>query len=106
AAGAGPALGNLAGRPQPLLPCEVGAGSLASELAGHAAAEARRPGLAVSVDLDVKPRGQRVHDRGADAVQAAGGGVGAAAELAARVQPRHDELDAGELSLPLVVHRD
>jgi len=39
-------------------------------------------------------------------VQAAGGGVGAAAELAARVQPGHDQLDAGELGLPLGVDRD
>ena len=45
--------------------------------------------LPVPVDLDVEPGGERVHDRRADAVQAAGGGVGAAAELAARVQPGH-----------------
>ena len=76
------------------------------ELAGDAAAEAGRPGVAVPVHLDVQPRGQRVHHGRADAVQAAGGGVGAAAELAARVQPGHDELDAGQLGLALVVDRD
>ena len=39
-------------------------------------------------------------------MQPAGGGVGAAAELAARVQPGHHQLDAGQLGLALVVDRD
>ena len=44
--------------------------------------------------------------RGADAVQAAGRGVGAAAELAAGVQLGHDDLDAGQAGLRLDVDRD
>src|SRR5690606_19890651 len=53
-----------------------------------------------------EPGGERVHHGGADAVQAAGRGVGAAAELAARVQLGVDELDAGEAALGLDVDRD
>ena len=47
-----------------------------------------------AVDLDVEPRRQRVDHRGADAVQAAGGDVRAAAELAAGVELGEDHLDA------------
>ena len=59
-----------------------------------------------AVDVDVEPGGQRVDDRGADAVQAAGGDVGAAAELAAGVQLGEDHLDAGQAGLGLLVDRD
>ena len=59
-----------------------------------------------AVDLDVEPRGERVDDRGADAVQAAGRGVRAAAELAAGVQLGEDHLDAGQAGLGLLVDRD
>ena len=59
-----------------------------------AAVERHRPGLAVAVDLDVEPLGERVDDRGADAVQTAGRRVRAAAELAAGVQLGEDDLDA------------
>ena len=76
------------------------------EDAGLAAAEAHRVGLAAAVDLDVEPRGERVDHRGADAVQAAGGGVGAAAELAAGVQLGEDHLDAGQPGARLDVDRD
>ena len=58
------------------------------------------------VDLDVEPGGQRVDHRGADAVQAAGGDVRAAAELAAGVQLGDDHLDAGQPGLGLLVDRD
>ena len=61
----------------------------------------RRP-----VDVDVHPRGQRVDDREADAVQAAGGDVRAAAELAAGVQLGRHHLDAGQPGLGLLVGRD
>jgi hypothetical protein len=37
--------------------------------------------------------GQRVDDRDADAVQAAGGGIGLAGELAAGVQRGHDDFE-------------
>ena len=80
---------------------ELGVRAGPGELAGDAAAEAGRPGPPVPVHLDVQPRGQRVDHRGAHAVQAAGGRVRAAAELAAGVQPGHDQLDAGQLGLPL-----
>ena len=85
---------------------EVGRRAGPGELAGDAAAEAGRPGPALPVHLYVQPRGQRVDHRRAHAVQPAGGGVGAAAELAARVQPGHDQLHAGQLGLALDVDRD
>ena len=62
--------------------------------------------LAAAVDLDVEARRQRVDDGGADAVQPAGGGVRAAAELAAGVQPGQHDLDAGQTGLRLDVDRD
>ena len=49
--------------------------------------------VAQLVDLDVEPGRQGVDDRGADAVQATGHLVAAAAELAAGVQLGEDELD-------------
>ena len=91
---------------QPRLPGEVRVRAGPGELAGDAAAEAGRPGVSLPVHLDVQPRGQRVDDRGADAVQAARGRIRAAAELAARVQPGHHQLHAGELGLALDVDRD
>ena len=83
----------------------LGAGDV-GEGARLAAPEAHRVGLAPAVDLDVEARGQRVDDRGADAVEAAGGGVGAAAELPAGVEARVDELDAGEAGARLDVDGD
>ena len=65
------------------------------------------PLAAVAVDLEVEPARQRVHDRHADAVQAAGDLVALAAELAAGVQ--HGEHDLGRrlaLVLGVVVDRD
>ena len=58
--------------------------------------------LAVAVDLDDQPLGQRVHDRDADAVEAARHLVAAAAELAAGVE--HGEHDLGR-ALALVLPR-
>ena len=66
------------------------------ELAGFAAAEAHFVGLPAAVDLDVEAGGEGVDDGGADAVEASGGRVGAAAELAARVELGVDDLDAGQ----------
>ena len=91
---------------QPRLPGEVRVRAGPGELAGDAAAEASCPGVPLPVHLDVQPRGQRVDDRGTDAVQPAGCRVRAAAELAARVQPGHHQLHAGELGLALDVDRD
>ena len=62
--------------------------------------------MSLPVHLYVQPRGQRVDHRGTDAVQAAGSGVRAAAELPARVQPGHDQLHAAELGLAFRVDRD
>src|SRR4029078_11346982 len=74
--GGEPALGGLGG---------PGAGDV-GERARLAAPEAHRVGLPAAVDLDVEARGERVDDRGADAVQTAGCRVGATAELPARVE--------------------
>ena len=76
------------------------------EDAGLAAVERHRPGLAVAVDLDVETLGERVDDGGADAVQSAGRRVRPRAELAAGVQLREHDLDAGEPGLRLDVDRD
>ncbi|GAA3054311.1 hypothetical protein GCM10020000_40500 [Streptomyces olivoverticillatus] len=51
------------------------------------------PAEAVALDLDSDARRQGVDDRNADAVQTAGDGVAAAAELAARVQHGEHDLD-------------
>ena len=59
----------------------------------HAALEALVPVEAVDIDVELEPFGQRVDDRDADAVQAAGHLVAGAAELAAGVQ--HGEHDLG-----------
>lgn len=59
------------------------------------------PAVAVGLDLDRDLGRQGVHDGHADAVQTAGDGVAAAAELAARVQDRQDDLDG---RLPLGRH--
>src|SRR5699024_862997 len=58
------------------------------------------------VDVDVHPGRQRVDDRESDAVQAAGGDVRAAAELAAGVQLGGDHLDARKAGAGLLVGRD
>jgi len=85
---------------------ELGARAVAAELPGHAAPEARRPGVPFPVHLDVQPGGQRVDNARPDPVQAAGGGIRATAELPARVQPCHDQFDAAQLGLALGVHRN
>ena len=84
--------------------CRVG--TVAGEDAGRPAPEGhpllgRRP-----VDVDVEPRRQRVDHGRPDAVQAAGGDVGAAAELPAGVQLGEDHLDAGQAGPRLLVDRD
>ena len=66
-----------------------------------AAGELLAEDLAVALDLDVEPLGERVDDRDADAVQAAGDLVAVAAELAAGVELRQHDRHGGE---PLVLH--
>ena len=73
---------------------------------GVAALEALAVQAAVLPHLDFQPRGQRVDDRSADAVQAAGNLIAAAAELAARVQNRIDDRDGRQAGLLLHADRD
>ena len=63
--------------------------------------------LAVAADLGDEPLGERVHDRDADAVEAAGDLVAVAAELAAGVELREDDGQRGlALALDDRVDRD
>ena len=66
------------------------------KLAGRLAPFERLPIKRLAAgDLDLEFLGQRVHHRDADAVEPAGGLVGAAVEFAARVQHRHDHFEGG-----------
>ena len=85
---------------------KAASGLAVGEDAGLAAVERHRPGLAAAVDLDVEALRERVDDGCADAVQTAGCRVRAAAELAAGVQLREDDLDAGETGARLDVDGD
>ena len=64
---------------------------------GHAHLEGLEPVEAVALDLDLDALGERVDHRDADAVQAAGDLVAAAAELAAGVQHGQHDGDGGQL---------
>lgn len=77
-------LGDALALPQAVARVEGAVGALLREDAGHAAAEADGVRGAVPVDLDVEAGRQGVDHGGADAVQTAGGGVRAAAELSMR----------------------
>jgi hypothetical protein len=66
----------------------------------------RLPSRSTSVDLDDQPLRQRVDDRHAHAVKAARHLVAAAPELAAGVQHRQRDLDAGLLVLRVDVDGD
>ena len=76
------------------------------ESAGHTSAEGHLVHLRTANDLDVEARGQGIDDGGADTVQAAGGRIGGAAELAAGVELGHHDLDAGQPGLRLDVDGD
>jgi hypothetical protein len=69
-----------------------------------AALEAGRVGLALAPDLELEPVAERVDDRHADAVEAAGDLVGLVVELAAGVQHREDD-DRGVDDLAADLHR-
>ena len=72
---------------------------------GRAALEALLVHVAVAPDLELEPLRQRVDDRHADAVQAAGDLVGGVLELAAGVE--HGEHDfGGRLAALVHVHRN
>ena len=62
--------------------------------------------MAVLVYFHFQPFGQGVDDREADAVQAAGNFIAAAAELAARVQLGEHQLDRGDPLLVMDARRD
>ena len=61
--------------------------------------------VAFALDEDIDMLRQRVDHAHADAVQAAGEGVVLVAELAACVQAREDQFDAGDLFVRVDVHR-
>src|SRR6185312_3290955 len=60
---------------------------------GMAALECHAVELLAARDLDLEPRGQRVDDGDADAMQAAGGLVDFRVEFAARMQRAHDDFE-------------
>ena len=62
--------------------------------------------LPIFVHVHFQPLGQRVDDRGADAVQAAGDLIAPAAEFAARVQHGEHDLQRGLAGLRLNIHGD
>ncbi len=64
------------------------------------------PGVAVATHGRDELARQRVHDRRADAVQAAGGLVALAVELSAGVERREDHLERARLRLRMLVHRN
>ena len=75
-------------------------------LRGLTAGELHLVDLAVAAHLNDHLLGQRVHDRHADAVQAAGHLVRRVVELAARVQDGHNDLERRDLLHRVLVHRD
>ncbi len=64
---------------------------------GMAALERHSIELLAAGDLDLQPRGQRVHHRYADAMQAARGLINLGVELAAGMQRAHDHFERGFL---------
>jgi len=62
--------------------------------------------LAVAADFDLEPLGEGVDDRCADAVEAAGDLVPAAAEFSTCVEDGHDDLEGGGVHLGVLVDGD
>ena len=74
---------------------------------GVAATEPHPVKLLAARDFDFEQLRERIHDRDADAVEAARGVVGLALELSARVQDRHDDFEGGlGLELGMRIDRD
>ena len=89
-----------------VVPVSVGRLALLERRVRDAVVVALAPDVALAAHLDLEPVRERVDDGAADAVQAAGDRVAAAAELAAGVQDRQHDLD-GRLLLDRVdVDRD
>ena len=68
----------------------------------HAAGVLLVMNAAVAADLYLGPLGQEVHDRHADAVQAAGSLVGALAELAAELEDSHHAFKRADIAARLL----
>ena len=62
---------------------------------GMAALERHAIEFLAARDFDLEPGGERVHDRHADAVQAAGGLIDLGIEFAAGMQRAHDDFERG-----------
>ena len=84
----------------------VGVADYGHRLGDIAPRELHAVDLAVLVDIDLEPLGEGVDDRRADAVQAAGDLVSAAAEFAARVQDGEDDLKGALARLLLDIDGD
>ena len=85
---------SASGRKVIVVPVSLVGSPLSSVVLRRAALVLLAPDVAVAADLDVQQLRQRVDDRDADAVQAAGDLVAAAvAELAAGVQDGEHDLD-------------
>ena len=84
----------------------IGGAHLVQLLAGFALLEGDLVFLAIAAHVHLHARGQRVHNRHAHAVQAAGHLVPLAAELAAGMQNGQDDLDRGDLLLGMLIDRD
>ena len=84
----------------------IGSANLVQLLTGFSLLEGDLVFLAIAAHVHPHARGQRVHNRHAHAVQAAGHLVPLAAELAAGVQNGQDDLDRGDLLLGMLVDRD
>ena len=65
---------------------------------GHAALVFLLVDVAVAADFDLAPLGEEVDDGDADAVQAAGGLVGALLELAAELEHGHHAFERGDVA--------
>ncbi len=87
------------------LRCSAGADDGKRRL-GVAMAEADEMLDAVAPDAHLHPFRQRIHHRGADAMQAAGHLVGVLVELAAGMQPGQHHLGGGDAFLGMDVGRD
>ncbi len=83
----------------------IGAGACGAivEDTRFAAMERHRPGLAVTVDLNVEARAQRIDDRRTNTVQTTGCGIRTTAKLAAGVQLGENDLNAAQSGLGLDV---
>ena len=82
-------------------------GADAADVAGrHAALVFLLIDVPVAADFDLAPFGEEVHDRDADAVQTAGGLIGALVELAAELEHGHHALQRGDAQVGMHLDRE